>query len=209
MLSLPKIYPITDIRLSGLSHVEQVRKLIDGGATFVQLRDKRSSPRQFYEQVVECVRIAHDKNVQIIINDRVDIALVAKADGVHLGQDDMPPERARLLLGETAIIGFSTHSIEQAKLAASLPIDYVAIGPIFATSTKENPDPLVGLDGLVAVKAAAGNRPVVAIGGINQANLRDIFDAGADSVAMIGAIFSAADQITSQMNHLTSLIDRK
>lgn len=209
MLSLPKIYPITDIRLSGLSHVEQVRKLIAGGATFVQLRDKRSSPRQFYEQVVECVRIAHDQNVQIIINDRVDIALVAKADGVHLGQDDMPPEKARILLGAAAIIGFSTHSVEQVKLAASLPIDYVAIGPIFATSTKENPDPLVGLDGLVAVKAAAGNRPVVAIGGINQANLCDVFDVGADSVAMIGAIVSAADQITSQMNHLTSLIDRE
>lgn len=209
MLSLPKIYPITDIRLSGLSHVEQVRKLIAGGATFVQLRDKRSSPRQFYEQVVECVRIAHDQNVQIIINDRVDIALVAKADGVHLGQDDMPPEKARIVLGAAAIIGFSTHSVEQVKLAASLPIDYVAIGPIFATSTKENPDPLVGLDGLVAVKTAAGNRPVVAIGGINEANLRDVFDVGADSAAMIGAIVSAADQITSQMNHLTSLIDQK
>ena len=136
MLSLPKIYPITDIRLSGLSHVEQVRKLIAGGATFVQFRDKRSSPREFYKQAVECVRIAHDQNVQIIINDRVDIALAAKADGVHLGQDDMPPEKARILLGAAAIIGFSTHSVEQVKLAASFPIDYIAIGPIFATSTK-------------------------------------------------------------------------
>lgn len=209
MLSLPKIYPITDIHLSGLSHVEQVRKLIAGGATFVQLRDKRSSPREFYKQAVECVRIAHDQNVQIIINDRVDIALAAKADGVHLGQDDIPPEKARILLGATAIIGFSTHSGEQVKLAASLPIDYIAIGPIFATSTKQNSDPRVGLDGLRDLKAAAGNLPVVAIGGINEANLRDVFDVGADSAAMIGAIVSAADQITSQMNHLTSLIDQK
>jgi thiamine-phosphate pyrophosphorylase len=209
MFSLPKIYPITDTRLSGLSHVEQVQKLIAGGAELIQLRDKHASPREFYKQAVECVRIAHDQNVRIIVNDRADIALAAKADGVHLGQDDMPPEKARVLLGDKAIIGFSTHSVEQAKLAARLPIDYIAIGPIFATKTKENPDPIVGLDGLRDVKTTVGNLPVVAIGGIDESNLHEVFAAGADSAAMIGTIASDAEQIASQMARLTSLIDQR
>lgn len=209
MFSLPKIYPITDTRLSGLSHVEQVQKLIAGGATLIQLREKFASPLDFYEQAVECVRIAHKRNVRIIINDRADITLAAKADGVHIGQDDLPPETARILLDENAIIGFSAHTVEQAKRALSLPIDYIAIGPIFATSTKENPDPIVGLEGLKAVKAAVGNLPVVAIGGIDESNLREVFAAGAYSAAIIGAICSDAEQIASQMTQLISLIDQK
>ncbi|MFN0139904.1 MAG: thiamine phosphate synthase [Pyrinomonadaceae bacterium] len=209
MLSLPKIYPITDTRLSGLSHVEQVEQLIAGGATIIQLREKIASPKEFYEQAVECVRIAHRGNARIIINDRADIALATKADGVHLGQDDLPPEKARVLLGESAIIGLSTHSFEQATLAANLPIDYIAIGPIFATSTKQDPDPVVGLDGLRSVKAELGNVPVVAIGGISEANLRAVFAAGADSAAMIGAIVSHAQNLSSQMSHLNSLIIEK
>ena len=205
---LPKIYPITDVQISRLSHAEQVLRLIVGGATLIQLRNKHASPREFYEQAVECVRIAHDQNVCIIINDRADIALAAKADGVHLGQDDMPPEKARVLLGDNAIIGFSTHSVEQAKRAADLPVDYIAIGPIFATTTKQDPDPIVGLDGLKVVKEAVENLPVVAIGGIDEVNLLSVFAAGADSAAMIGAIVSNAEQITSQMTRLTSLIDQ-
>lgn len=205
MLPLPRIYPITDIRLSGVSHVEQVQKLIGGGAKMIQLRDKHTSPRELYEQAVECVRIAREHHVRIIINDRADIALAAKADGVHLGQDDMPPERARFLLGKTAIIGFSTHCIEQAKLAVNLPIDYIAIGPIFATSTKQDPDPVVGLDGLAAVKGAIRDLPVVAIGGISEANLRSVFDAGADSAAMIGAVVSNPAEIASKMALLNSM----
>lgn len=209
MLSLPKIYPITDTRLSGLSHAEQVEQLIAGGATLIQLRDKHGTPNEFYEQAVECVRIAHQANARIIINDRADIALAAKADGVHLGQDDLPPEKARVLLGETAIIGLSTHSLEQARLAAHLPVDYIAIGPIFATSTKQDPDPVVGLNGLRTVKAELGNVRVVAIGGINDANLRTVFDAGADSAAMIGAIVSHAEKLSAQISHLNSQIIEK
>lgn len=209
MFSLPKIYPITDTRLSGLSHVEQVQQLIAGGATLIQLREKFASPLDFYGQAVECVRIAHKRNVRVIINDRADITLAAKADGVHIGQDDLPPETARILLGENSIIGFSAHTVVQAKRALSLPIDYIAIGPIFATSTKENPDPIVGLEGLKAVKAAVGNLPVVAIGGIDESNLREVFAVGADSAAIIGAICSDAEQIASQMTQLISLIDQK
>lgn len=209
MFPLPKIYPITDTRLSGISHVEQVQKLIAGGATLIQLRDKDATPRDFYEEAVKCVRIAHEHDVCIIINDRADIALAAKADGLHLGQDDMPPEKARDLLGRGAIIGFSTHSVEQAKLAAGFPIDYIAIGPIFATATKEKPDPIIGFDGLKAVKAAVRDVPLVAIGGINVTNFSEVLAAGADSAAMIGAIVSNAEKISSQLTRLNTLVDHK
>lgn len=202
---IPRLYPITDTRLAGLSHVEQIKQLIDGGATLIQLRDKQASPSQLYEQAVECVRIAREHDVRMIINDRVDIALAAKAGGVHLGQDDMPPDSARILLGEKAIIGYSTHSVEQARLAADLPIDYIAIGPIFSTSTKEDPDPVVGLDGLKAVKAVVGDLKVVAIGGINDTNIASIFAAGADSAAVIGGLVSNGDKIAARIAHLISL----
>ena len=136
---LPKLYPITDRRLSGLSHAEQVARLCEGGARLVQLREKHLSPREFYREAEDALRVARGRGAKLIINDRADIALALGADGVHLGQDDMPPEAARALLGEGAIIGFSTHGLEQSVAAARLPVDYVAIGPVFATSSKENP----------------------------------------------------------------------
>jgi len=143
-MRLPKLYPITDARLTGLSHAEQVARLGAGGATLVQLREKHLSPVEFYREALEALRVARSLGVRLIINDRADIALALHADGVHLGQDDLPPEAARKLLGPTAIIGFSTHNLEQAIAAASLPIDYIAIGPIYSTSSKEKPDPVVG-----------------------------------------------------------------
>ncbi|MEO6589182.1 MAG: thiamine phosphate synthase, partial [Pyrinomonadaceae bacterium] len=122
--SLPKVYPITDVRLSGISHAEQVAKLIAGGARFIQLREKYLAPKEFYSEAEKALKIARDANVKIIINDRVDIAFALKADGVHLGQDDLPPESAREILGEKAIIGFSTHNIEQAVKAIKYRVDY-------------------------------------------------------------------------------------
>ena len=136
---LPKLYPITDRRLSGLSHAEQVARLADGGATFIQIREKHLSAREFYREAEEALRVARERGVKLIVNDRADIALALGADGVHLGQDDMPPEAARALLGDDAIIGFSTHNVAQAVEAARLPVDYVAIGPVFATSSKSKP----------------------------------------------------------------------
>src|SRR4051812_19965313 len=158
---LPKLYPVTDRRLSGLSHAEQVARLIDGGATFIQLREKHLSPREFYVEAEEALRVARARGARLIINDRADIALALGADGVHLGQDDMPPEAARALLGEGAVIGFSTHSVEQTIAAARLPVDYIAIGPVFATTSKENPDPQVGLEGLRRVREAVPFLPLV------------------------------------------------
>src|SRR5919198_2181410 len=134
---LPKLYPITDRRLSGLSHAEQVARLCEGGARLVQLREKHLSPREFYSEAEAALKVARERGAKLIINDRADIALALGADGVHLGQDDMPPEAARALLGRGAIIGYSTHGAEQAAAAARRPVDYVAIGPAFATSSKE------------------------------------------------------------------------
>ena len=197
--TLPKIFPITDARISGISHAEQVEKLVAGGARIIQLREKHSSPYEFYLSAKQAVEFARKSGARIIINDRVDIALALKADGVHLGQDDMPPEKAREILGGDAIIGFSTHTSEQAIEALDLPIDYIAIGPVFPTQTKENADEIVGLDGLRRVRKIRGKMPLVAIGGINADNLRSVLDAGADSAAMIGAIVSDPVTIEDRM----------
>lgn len=204
-LDLPIIYPITDTRLSGISHAEQVDKLVAGGANFIQLREKYDSPRDFYESAEKAISLARKNNARIIINDRVDIALALKADGVHLGQDDLPPEKAREILGENAIIGFSTHTTEQARQAISRPVDYIAIGPIFETQTKEKPDAPIGLKDLREVRKAIGDFPLVAIGGINAKNLRSVFDAGADSVAMIGTLISDSSNIAQRMDELVRL----
>jgi len=200
---LPRVYPLTDVQLSGLSHAEQVRLLSLGGATLVQLREKQMAGLQFYEQA----RAAVAAGVPLIINDRVDIALAVGAHGVHLGQDDMPPEAARRLLGDEAVIGYSTHNVEQAKKALTLPIDYIAIGPIFTTSSKTNPSPTLGLEGLRAVREAVGNAQLVAIGGISHSTAHAVIEAGADSVAVISALLADPAQISHATQSLiTSLV---
>jgi thiamine-phosphate pyrophosphorylase len=193
---LPRVYALTDVELSGLSHADQVRLLSLGGATLIQLRDKQSPVLQFYEQARAAMSLATRSGVQLIINDRADVAMAAGAHGVHLGQDDMPPEAARRILGPEAIIGFSTHNVEQAQRALALPIDYIAIGPIFTTATKADTSPTLGLHGLRAVRAAVGNAPLVAIGGISHANAHDVIEAGADSVALISSLLTDPTRIS-------------
>lgn len=189
---LPKLYPITDRRLSGLSHAEQVARLCEGGATLVQLREKHLPPRQFYAEVFEALKVARSFGARLFINDRVDVALASGADGVHVGQDDMPPETARLLVGQRMAVGFSTHNVEQAVAAARLPLDYVAIGPVFDTSSKERPAPVIGVEGVRRVRAAVGSDiKLVAIGGITPETAPAALEAGADSVAVIGALLSS------------------
>jgi thiamine-phosphate pyrophosphorylase len=204
-LELPKVYPITDTYLSGLSHAEQVWRLIEGGASLIQLRDKHAAPRDFYREAAAALQVARDHYARLIINDRVDIALALKADGVHLGQTDIPATAARRLLGKEAIIGFSTHSPEQARLATELPVDYVAFGPIFQTSTKENPDPVTGLPGLREVGKIKPRLPLVAIGGITLANAVEAFKAGADSVAVIAQLVADATNISENMSKMLAL----
>src|ERR1041384_2946135 len=204
-LTLPKIYPITDTTISGLSHRDQVKQLIEGGATLIQLREKRMSPREFFQDARDAVSIAHSAGSKLIINDRVDIALAIGADGVHLGQTDMPVEAARRLLGEHAIVGFSTHNLNQVEEAVSLPIDYLAFGPIFPTATKEYPDPIVGLTELAQIKNLAGSLPLVAIGGIIADRLREVLRTGADSVAIVSAVLNRAHPIAENLRNLQNL----
>ncbi len=196
---LPKLYPITDRRLSGLSHAEQVERLCEGGARVIQLREKLLSPREFYREAEAALGAARRWGARLVINDRADVALALGADGVHLGQDDLPPGAARALLGEGAIIGFSTHSVAQAAEAARMSVNYVAIGPVFQTSSKEKPDPVVGLEGVRRVRGSMRETlPLVAIGGITAENARAVLDAGADSVAVVSALLSAPDEIESR-----------
>jgi len=195
-LTLPKLYALTDARLSGLSHAEQLRLLAAGGARLIQLREKHAGPREFARDAAAAVAVARSLGVLVVVNDRVDIALACGADGVHLGQDDLDPSAARRLVGPDFLIGYSTHTLEQALAAARLPVDYVAFGPVFPTSTKERPDAVVGLELLRRVRDALDPAlPLVAIGGITTENARSVLAAGADSVAVASALVGAPDEI--------------
>lgn len=190
MQLLPKLYAVTDTQISGLSHTEQTKNLIERGFQLIQLRDKSENPRRFLEDAAEAVRLAHQNGVRIIVNDRADIALACGADGVHIGQEDLPPSAVRRILGEKALIGFSTHNVRQAAEARSMLVDYIAAGPIFATQSKENPDPTIGLDGLREMRRVIGDDfPLVAIGGIKRDVFEAVFHSGADCIALIGDLW--------------------
>ncbi|HKO43181.1 MAG TPA: thiamine phosphate synthase [Pyrinomonadaceae bacterium] len=180
-----RVYPLTDRYISGLSHEQQVLTLSSSGARVIQLREKELEAREFYGEAAAAIRIARQRGVHIIVNDRVDIAQALKADGVHLGQSDLPPTVARQLLGNDAIIGVSTHNLEQAKLAAEMPVDYVALGPIFPTTTKQSSNPPVGPEGVRQARELLGDIPLVAIGGITEATGRQLLEAGATALAVV------------------------
>ena len=188
-LPLPPVYPITDRRLAGTDHAAQVRALASAGARFIQLREKELPDDQLYAEARSALEAAVDAGVTLIINDRVDLAVALKAPGVHLGQSDLTPDSARRLLGPDAIIGFSTHNIGQVREAVKMPIDYLAFGPIFPTSTKEDPDPVTGIELLREVSEIAGPIPVVAIGGITRLNICNVLAAGAASAAIISDLY--------------------
>lgn len=208
-LSGTHLYPITDRSLSGLSHAEQVVLLSDCGVTLIQLREKVDSPSRFLAQAEAALRVARQRGVKIIINDRVDIALSLRADGVHLGQEDLPPDAARRILGNAAIIGFSTHNLEQARLAARMPLDYLAIGPIFATTTKVSQNPPMGLEGLRRARQALGTIPLVAIGGISGENVAAVREAGVDVVAVISDIWEPAAEAPTRIKRLLNLSEAR
>ena len=195
---LPKVYPLTDVRTTGLSHAEQIRRLALGGASIVQVREKALAVKEFYNEAELALKTARELGVRLLINDRVDIALTLGADGVHLGQDDLPPSEARKLLGDQAIIGYSTHNIAQALAARTLPLSYIAVGPIFATTTKTDTSPVLGLEGLRTIRDAIADIPLVAIGGITRENAASVLRAGADAVAIIGGLLSNPDEISSR-----------
>ena len=204
---LPRIYPITDPYISGISHLEQVTRLIQGGARLIQLRDKHATPADFFTAANDCVTFARSRGAQIIINDRVDIAKAVGAHGVHLGQDDMPAVQARQILGETAIIGVSTHSDDQARVSRGLPINYIAIGPVFSTGSKVDPEPVVGVTGISSARAVVGDMGLVAIGGINEESLSTVLTAGADSAALISAFSRHPAMMAATMHTMSSIAD--
>jgi len=206
---LPGIYPITDVRISGLSHLEQVIRLIDGGATLIQLREKFQSPKDWFDDALAATEYAQRHGCKVIINDRVDIALAVDADGVHVGQTDMPPAAVRRLVGDKKIIGYSTHNEEQFAAALLEPVDHVAYGPIFGTSTKIDPDETTGTAKLAALTAAANTMPVVVIGGISAENLQMLNGRGISSVAIISAILSEPDKIAANFRKLSALFKQK
>jgi thiamine-phosphate pyrophosphorylase len=206
---LPRLYPIIDLGCfaSASDPVRAVTRfaeaLLHGGATLIQLRDKSQNIPRTLSCARELRRITQDK-ATLIINDRADLCLAANADGVHLGQDDLSPQAARQIFSavenaeplaskggrKQLVIGFSTHNPEQVRQADSLPVDYIAVGPVFTTGSKANPDPVIGLEGVRAARAATA-KPLVAIGGITRSTCLQVRDAGADAVAVISDLLES------------------
>jgi thiamine-phosphate pyrophosphorylase len=182
---LPCLYPILDVAcfpdVNAMSSA--VEEFVAAGCTLLQYRNKSGNARQMLEDARE-LRARLSPSIKLIMNDRADLCLAAAFDGLHIGQDDLSPNSARRIIGPTRWLGVSTHNPEQLAEADKTSADYLAIGPIFATSSKANPDPVVGLEGLRRARKLT-RKPLVAIGGITRANARSVIDAGADSVAVI------------------------
>jgi thiamine-phosphate pyrophosphorylase len=210
MLDL-RLYAIIDPERAGGRTLPDLAQLVTaGGATLVQLRDKVGTTRRLVEEARAIKAGLRSSGVPFLINDRVDVALAAGADGVHVGQDDMAVEDARRLLGPKAIIGLSIKTVAQAQAAPLAALDYVAVGGVFATSSKDNPDPPIGVAGLctivAGVRARAPRLPIGAIAGIDEGNAADVIAAGADGVAVISAL-SLADDPTAAARRLRACVD--
>ncbi len=186
------LHLVTDRSLSrGRSLVEVVREAVSGGVTCVQLREKDCSTREFLQEALALKELLQSLMVPLIINDRVDIALAVGADGVHLGQSDMPISHARRLLGPNCLIGISAESVDHAVEAEQQGADYIGISPVFSTPTKADTAPALGLEGIRQIRELV-RIPLVGIGGINQTNARQVLASGADGVAVVSAIMAAA-----------------
>jgi thiamine-phosphate pyrophosphorylase len=188
----PPLYAIVDPSLARIPPVLIAEKLADAGVRLIQLRDKKCGAGELLAKTRQLVAAVAHRGVKIIVNDRPDVAAIAGAGGVHVGQEDLPVEGARRICGVQRWVGLSTHNIEQLREAIGTSADYIAVGPIFPSSTKENPDPVVGVE-FVRVARKMTDKPLVAIGGITLATAVDVWEAGADSVAVISDLMSAID----------------
>ena len=192
-LNFPRLYAILDpAQIPQRPVVEVCDILLAAGVRLIQYRNKNAPSRTVYEHCVELARRAQHGGARFIVNDRADIARASGADGVHVGQDDLPVELARAVVGAGKWVGFSTHNLEQVASADKTSADYIAFGPIFATSSKENPDPVVGIEGLRRARGIT-RKPLIAIGGITLEKVPEVLAAGADSVAVISDILKAPD----------------
>lgn len=199
IVAIPRLYPIIDYSCFATKPdpVSAVLafgdELIKAGATLIQYRDKVSPPQKVLSMCRELRRITRNRAV-LIINDYPDLCLASEADGVHVGQDDLSPTAVRGVFQaakrDDLWIGYSTHNLDQAREAGGMPIDYLAVGPVFSTSSKVNPDPVIGLDSVRKIKQSTA-KPLVAIGGITRSNCRQVREAGADSVAVISDLLES------------------
>ncbi len=189
-LVLPRLYVILDAALLTVSEVECAQKLADAGVRLLQYRNKSASSRTLFESSSRIASLLIPRGVTLVVNDRADVAYLTGASGVHVGQEDLGVEAARSVVGGEKLVGVSTHNLEQFQQAATTSADYIAVGPVFSTSTKANPDPVVGTDFLRQARPLT-DKPIVAIGGITLERAAEVIQAGADSVAVISDILLA------------------
>jgi thiamine-phosphate pyrophosphorylase len=189
-LVLPPLYVILDATLLKNSPQNCAQELAAAGVRLLQYRNKSAPAKELLETSRQLVSSLESSHTALIVNDRPDVAAIAGAKGVHVGQDDLGPEQARVVVGKEVWVGVSTHNLEQFRSAAATSADYIAIGPIFATTSKANPDPVVGLELIREVRALT-EKPIVAIGGITLDRAKAVIEAGADSVAVISDILLA------------------
>jgi thiamine-phosphate pyrophosphorylase len=186
------LYFVTDRDLCGRKPLEEVViQAVKGGAAYVQLREKDVSTRFFVEEAQGIKKLLEQYRVPLIINDRVDIALACGAEGVHIGQEDMPYEIVRKLMGQKAIIGLSVETWEDVKVSQKMDVNYIGVSPVFSTPTKTDTKDAWGLDGLAKIKVFS-RHPLVAIGGINESNVHEVVKAGADCIAVVSAICASS-----------------
>ena len=197
MLKMPKLndfglYFITDSKLTKKTIIDDVKSAINGGVKVIQYREKYASTKQMMEEAKEIKKLCQKNKVIFLVNDRIDIALAVDADGVHIGQDDMPYETARRLLGKNKIIGLSAHDVEESVKAEKSGADYIGLGPIFSTNTKADAGRACGTEMISKVKEHV-KIPIIAIGGINESTINEVLKAGAKNIAIISAVLSKDD----------------
>ena len=205
-LVLPRLYVILDAALipTSTSEIESAVRLAEAGVRILQYRNKSAPARELFEKSQALAEALRPRGVTFVVNDRPDVAALAGADGVHVGQQDLEVEAARGVLGADKWVGVSTHNLEQFREAAATSADYIAVGPIFPTASKANPDPVVGI-GLVRAARQLSDKPIVAIGGVSLERAAEVFEAGADSVAVISGIWQAADPSARARQYLAAL----
>jgi thiamine-phosphate pyrophosphorylase len=203
-LVLPRLYVILDAALITSPERDCAASLAKAGVRLLQYRNKSASARQYLESSRALAETLVPGGVSFFVNDRPDVAFLAGASGVHVGQEDLDVEQTRRVIGRDRLVGVSTHNLEQFDRAATSSADYIAVGPIFGTSSKANPDPVVGLAFLRRVRGLT-EKPIVAIGGITLERAAGAIEAGADSVAVISGILSAADPAQRARQYITTL----
>ncbi|MGQ9619190.1 MAG: thiamine phosphate synthase [Candidatus Aminicenantia bacterium] len=190
------LYLVTDRKLCRIPFFEMIKEAVRGGITALQLREKEISTRDFIEEALKVKELIKGERILFIINDRVDIALAVDADGVHLGNEDMPVDMARKILGKKFIIGASAHSVEEAIEKERMGVNYIAVSPVFSTPTKPDAGPPLGLEGIKEMRKFV-RVPLIGIGGINKENIEEVIKSGADGVAVVSAIVSAENPYES------------